>query len=114
MLAEMGIALDLVAAIVGHELGGKDTRTLVRHYVHTDMLERKAHALKAWDERLKGDRDGRGSREGGATGGRVSRNCCEQPPLFASVCHCARVAEAPTSARATKATRACDGLNRIG
>ena len=34
--------------------GGKDTRTLVRHYVHTDMLERKAHALKAWDDRLKG------------------------------------------------------------
>ena len=51
--AEMGIALDLVAAIVGHESGGKDTRTLVRHYVHTDMLERKAHALKAWDDRLK-------------------------------------------------------------
>ena len=54
MLAEMGIALDLVAAIVGHESGGKDTRTLVRHYVHTDMLERKAHALKAWDDRLRG------------------------------------------------------------
>jgi integrase len=54
MLAEMGIALDLVAAIVGHESGGKDTRTLVRHYVHTDMLEQKAHALKAWDDRLKG------------------------------------------------------------
>ena len=54
MLAEMGITLDLVAAIVGHESGGKDTRTLVRHYVHTDMLERKAHALRAWDERLKG------------------------------------------------------------
>jgi integrase len=53
MLAEMGIALDLVAAIVGHESGGKDTRTLVRHYVHSDMLERKAHALKTWDERLK-------------------------------------------------------------
>jgi integrase len=53
MLAEMGIALDLVAAIVGHESGGKETRTLVRHYVHTDMLERKAHALRAWDERLK-------------------------------------------------------------
>ena len=53
MLAEMGIALDLVAAIVGHESGGKDTRTLVRHYVHTGMLERKAHALKAWDDRLK-------------------------------------------------------------
>ncbi len=26
----------------------------MRHYVHTDMLERKAHALKAWDDRLKG------------------------------------------------------------
>jgi integrase len=54
MLAEMGIALDLVAAIVGHESGGKETRTLVRHYVHTDMLERKSQALKAWDDRLKG------------------------------------------------------------
>ena len=54
MLVEMGMALDLVAAIVGHESGGKDTRTLVRHYVHTDMLERKAHALRAWDDRLKG------------------------------------------------------------
>jgi integrase len=54
MLVEMGIALDLVAAIVGHESGGKDTRTLVRHYVHTDMLERKAHALETWDDRLRG------------------------------------------------------------
>src|SRR3984957_18830793 len=53
MLAEMWIALDLVAAIVGHESGGRDTRTLVRHYVHSDMLERKAHALRVWDERLK-------------------------------------------------------------
>ena len=53
MLAEMGIALDLVAAIVGHESGGKETRTLVRHYVRSDMLERKAHALRAWDGRLK-------------------------------------------------------------
>ena len=58
MLAEMGIGLDLVAAIVGHKSGGKDTRTLVRHYVHTDMLERKAHALKAWDDRLNGDCEG--------------------------------------------------------
>jgi integrase len=53
MLAEMGVPLDLVAAIIGHESGGKDTRTLVRHYVRTDMLERKAHALKTWDDRLK-------------------------------------------------------------
>jgi integrase len=53
LLVEMGIALDLVAAIVGHESGGRDTRTLIKHYVRTDMLERKAHALKTWDERLK-------------------------------------------------------------
>src|SRR3984957_9861478 len=30
MLAEMGVALDLVAAIVGHESGGRDPRTIVR------------------------------------------------------------------------------------
>jgi integrase len=53
MMVEMGIALDLVAAIIGHESGGKDTRTLVRHYLRTDLLERKAFALRAWDERLK-------------------------------------------------------------
>ena len=53
MLAEMGFALDLVAGIVGHESGGRDTRTLVRHYVRTDMLEAKGRALRAWDERLR-------------------------------------------------------------
>jgi len=53
MLAEMGVSLDLVAAIVGHEAGGKETRTLVRHYIRTDLIERKAHALHAWDERLR-------------------------------------------------------------
>ena len=53
MLAEMGIALDLVAAIVGHESGGKDTRPLVHHYVHSDMLQRKARALQVWDQRLR-------------------------------------------------------------
>jgi integrase len=53
MLAEMGIALDLVAAVVGHEAGGKETRTLVRHYVRTDLIERKINVLRAWDERLQ-------------------------------------------------------------
>ena len=53
MLAEMGITLDLVAAVVGHEAGGKETRTLVRHYVHTDLIERKIHVLRAWDERMQ-------------------------------------------------------------
>ena len=49
----MGVALDLVAAVVGHEAGGKETRTLVRHYVRTDLIDRKAHVLRAWDERLQ-------------------------------------------------------------
>jgi integrase len=53
MLAEMGVALDLVAAIVGHEAGARETRVLMRHYVHSDMLERKAQALQVWDERLR-------------------------------------------------------------
>ena len=53
MLAEMGVALDLVAAVVGHEAGGKETRTLIRHYVRTDLIDRKSHALRAWDERLQ-------------------------------------------------------------
>jgi integrase len=53
MLAEMGIGLDLVAAIVGHEATGKETRTLVRHYVRTDLIERKVHVLHVWDRRLQ-------------------------------------------------------------
>src|SRR5207248_2163142 len=53
-LAEMGIGLDLVAAVVGHEAGGRETRTLVRHYVRTDLVERKVRVLRAWDERLQG------------------------------------------------------------
>jgi integrase len=53
MLVEMGIALDHVAAVVGHEAGGRQTRTLIRHYVRTDLIERKVHVLRAWDERLQ-------------------------------------------------------------
>jgi integrase len=53
MLGEMGVALDLVAAIVGHEAGATETRVLVRHYVRTDTLARKAHALRVWDEWLR-------------------------------------------------------------
>jgi integrase len=53
MLVEMGFALELVAALVGHESGGKDVRTLTRHYVRTDLLVRKRHMLHAWDERIR-------------------------------------------------------------
>ena len=51
-LTEMAIPLELVAAVVGHEAGGRDTRTLVRHYVRTDLLDRKRVVLEAWDRRL--------------------------------------------------------------
>lgn len=49
----MGVALDLVAAVIGHEAGGRETRTLVRHYaVRTDLLDRKRSSLEAWQRRL--------------------------------------------------------------
>ena len=51
-LTEMAIPLELVAAVVGHEAGGRETRTLVRHYVRTDLLDRKRGVLEAWDRRL--------------------------------------------------------------
>jgi integrase len=53
MLAEMGVSLDLIAAVVGHDVSGKETRTLVRHYIRTDLVERKLNALSSWDERLQ-------------------------------------------------------------
>ena len=51
-LTEMAIPLELVAAIIGHEAGGRETRTLVRHYVRTDLLDRKKCTLEAWEQRL--------------------------------------------------------------
>jgi hypothetical protein len=48
----MGFGLDAVAAVVGHEAGGKETRTLLRHYIRTDLIERKIQLLEAWDKRL--------------------------------------------------------------
>jgi hypothetical protein len=62
MLAEMGVALDLVAAVIGHETGSRETRTLVRHYVRTDLIDRKADVLRSWDERLRDIAAGREDR----------------------------------------------------
>ena len=50
----MGIARDVIGAIVGH--GSEDrgaSRTLIRHYLKSDLVERKARALEGWDARLK-------------------------------------------------------------
>ena len=59
MMVELGISLDLVAAIIGHEAGGRETRTLVRHYVRTDLIERKRGALEARDRHLVAIVEGR-------------------------------------------------------
>ena len=53
MLVEMGIAIDTVAAVVGHEAGGRETRTLIRHYVRTDLVQSKREVLQKWDERIR-------------------------------------------------------------
>ena len=53
VLAEMGISYELIAAVIGHESGGKETRTLVRRYVRSDLIERKRAVLKSWHCRLR-------------------------------------------------------------
>jgi integrase len=53
MLTELGTPLELVAAVVGHEMGGPELRTLIKYYVRTDLLDRKAAALKAWSDWLE-------------------------------------------------------------
>jgi integrase len=51
-LVELGLSFELVAAILGHETGNANTRILSRHYVRTDLVDRKRVALEAWDKRL--------------------------------------------------------------
>ena len=52
-MAKLGLSLDIVAAVIGHEPGGKDVRVLVKHYLHDEFVDRKTQALKAWDERMR-------------------------------------------------------------
>lgn len=53
-LDEMGVSIELIAAIVGHESSvNRNAQTLVRHYLRTDKLEQKRLALAAWDRRLQ-------------------------------------------------------------
>jgi integrase len=53
-LIDIGINYDIVAAVLGHEPGDKNTRTLVKHYVRSDLIPQKRVALEAWDSRLTG------------------------------------------------------------
>ena len=56
---ELGIALDTIAAVIGHQRGSRDTRTLVRHYSRPRLDERIEVALSAWDTRLANILEGR-------------------------------------------------------
>jgi len=51
-LTELAMPLEIIAAVLGHQSGGSETRTLVRHYVRTDLLDRKRSVLQAWERRL--------------------------------------------------------------
>jgi integrase len=54
-MAKLGLPLDHIAAVLGHETGGKseETRVLRKHYIHDSFIERKTHALKMWDKKLR-------------------------------------------------------------
>jgi integrase len=52
-LVDLGIPYELVAGVLGHEVGAREVKTLIRHYVRTDLLERKSNALLAWDAKLR-------------------------------------------------------------
>jgi integrase len=52
-LVDLGFPMEVVAAVLGHEAGSKDVRTLIRHYVRSDLVDRKRLALEAWDRCLR-------------------------------------------------------------
>jgi integrase len=52
-LVDLGFSFDVVATVLGHETGSKNVRTLIRHYVRSDQVDRKRIALEAWDSRLR-------------------------------------------------------------
>lgn len=62
---EMGIGLDTIAAVIGHQRGTRDTRTLVRHYSRPRLDDRIEAALTAWDARLRDIVEGRDDQTGG-------------------------------------------------
>jgi integrase len=48
-----GISLETIAMVIGHDAGAPATRTLARHYLPDDFLDRKTAALAQWDRRLR-------------------------------------------------------------
>jgi integrase len=54
MMYEIGIPRDVIGAIVGHSSddGDRGSRTLIKHYLKSDLIKLKTHALEKWDARL--------------------------------------------------------------
>jgi integrase len=54
MYAELNISRDVIGLLVGHSGDDdKNARTLIRHYLPTDLIKRKTAALKDWDAHLR-------------------------------------------------------------
>jgi hypothetical protein len=53
MAESLGIPLETIARVIGHEAGAAATRTLVVHYVSAEFIEQKTAALLKWDARLR-------------------------------------------------------------
>lgn len=51
-LVDLGFEFDTVAAILGHEAGSREVRGLLRHYVRSDLIERKRQGLHEWNSKL--------------------------------------------------------------
>jgi len=52
-LVDLGVSHEVVAAVIGHEIGSNVTRILTKHYNRTDRIDRKRFALDAWDKHLR-------------------------------------------------------------
>jgi integrase len=52
-LVDLGFSFEVVAAVLGHTSGRAEVRTLIRHYVRSDLIERKRQALDAWSAQLR-------------------------------------------------------------
>jgi integrase len=53
-MAKLGLPLEHIATVLGHEAsGGAETRTLRKHYVHDPFINQKMHTLRKWDQRLR-------------------------------------------------------------
>ena len=58
---EMGIARDVIGALIGHESGDRGATVLRRHYLKSEGLEKKKAALRAWEAKLRSIAEGGGS-----------------------------------------------------